>query len=334
MLRVRARVPPSQVAEQPPQLCHSIHVPFWQTATVHGSPPHGFVCAISSGSQGLPPMVACVAMLLNRVCCPPPSQVLEQVVHSLQSAQAQFWMGHWPRSSEPVPSSQPRTSSRGKSHALPPVCASTRMARWRVSWPLPHVVVQPPQSDHLDTRQGLNAMSHRWVLHAVVSSSVPLQGSPPFFAGVVTMRVLVVWPPLHVALQMLQWAHPPREHFTGCWRRRASSQGAVSSMGSSQAWPAPTTGDLMVRRRSFCAPSMQELHVVHSSREQSELVAVVHGAASQPFISPRAPLQGAPPFSALVTMVRRRVISPPPHFAVQPLHCIQTENSQSTATLH
>mmetsp|Transcript_77965 Transcript_77965/g.200721 ORF Transcript_77965/g.200721 Transcript_77965/m.200721 type:complete len:422 (+) Transcript_77965:334-1599(+) len=318
MLRRLKRKPPSQLFVHSVQSDHMLHKPSTQCGAWQGSVLHGSVSSVSVGSHGLPPMVPPCSICFERLRWPPPHES-EQCDHADHSAHLQSWMGHSGFPSLPS-SLQPRASDRAKSQPTPPIWACVRMARFRSSWPVPHVVEHELHSDQVDTRQGCTPMLQGCVLHCMVSHSGPSQPAPPYFAGMTTLRCLMVCPPSHVLSHRVHPLHSAIWQSTGS--SEMSLQAVVSASGSLQASPAPSAGETMMRRRIFCCPLMHDVHSDQSPSMQLALSTAVHGSSPHPRFSCTAPSHGRPPFSALVTMVRRRVCWPPPHFFVHWLHSI------------
>mmetsp|Transcript_51308 Transcript_51308/g.135139 ORF Transcript_51308/g.135139 Transcript_51308/m.135139 type:complete len:216 (-) Transcript_51308:1901-2548(-) len=196
----------------------------------------------------------------------------------------------------------------GPSHGAPRAVASTAMSRVRFCLPPPHVEEHEFQLVHWLKAQSLAPEGHMSVLHGrMYMLSASLQGFPPALATFTTLRVLVCWPPPHVALQEEYSDQSPQAQSTGC------GQGAVLQGSSSRTspWhcdPSPVECCVTVRYRilsprpQLTGQSDQSVQVENS---QFRAGSAPH-CASQARAWTSGPLHASPPFRPYLAMTRCR----------------------------
>mmetsp|Transcript_38125 Transcript_38125/g.104982 ORF Transcript_38125/g.104982 Transcript_38125/m.104982 type:complete len:222 (-) Transcript_38125:701-1366(-) len=213
----------------------------------------------------------------------PPPQVCEQVLHAVQSFQAQSLTAHcWFVA-------QPRVCASDKSHGGPPFTASLATCRTRLCWAAPQVALQAPQEDQGLTRHGDPYMSPQvMLLQGFVSFKLPTHSAPPFAAECSTFRSLNVWPPPHGLSHKVHMPHSPTRQSTGVDASVSlGSQGCVSSMASVQTLPPKVGAATSARRRVRCVvpTSWQLLHADQRLKVQLTAPKWRHGASPQGSIS-------------------------------------------------
>ena len=153
----------------------------------------GHACTLqacdSVNGQATPPCAALRSTGRERLCAPPPHDVVH-MVHAEKSPTAQ--------STGQCCELQPPTSPSG-GHAMPPCTEAVATVRLRDREPPPQVVVQSPQGIQLDTAQ---STGHGSEWHDCVCSRNG-QTKPPRFPWCTIERERLCAPPPHDLVQSL-----------------------------------------------------------------------------------------------------------------------------------